>query len=62
MLVFAREVTVSCKYTDAHDAGRGEYYRIRYIHASAWEISVYLGTLATKKEPEQLVVDVDFTG
>ena len=26
MLVFAREVTVSCKYTDAHDAGRGEYY------------------------------------
>ena len=34
MLVFAREVTVSCKYTDAHDAGRGEYYRIRYIRAS----------------------------
>ena len=34
MLGFAREVTVSCKYTDAHDAGRGEYYPIRYIRAS----------------------------
>ena len=34
MLGFAREVTVSCKYMDAHDADRGEYYPIRYIRVS----------------------------